>query len=99
MNLGQAVAICLYELVRAGNATARSPKAVGALAGEVERLAEVLFQALQASGYVKPRSSEVTEEKLRRMVRRLQVPQRDVDVWVGMMRKMLWRMKSPRENE
>src|SRR5271165_1691123 len=49
MNLGQAVALCLYELVRDGKA-ARSPgKLQGATAEEEERITGVLLDALRAS--------------------------------------------------
>ena len=37
MNLGQAVAICLYELIRDGKAAGRSEKQETATAGEIER--------------------------------------------------------------
>jgi len=60
MNLGQAVAVCLYELVRsAGEGTQLQPKIKDvnlATAEEVERITQMLFEALRLSGYVKPRT-------------------------------------------
>jgi len=50
VNLGQAVAICMYELVRGSMAVTRSPeKQAAATAGEVERVATVLLELLHNS--------------------------------------------------
>ncbi len=111
MNLGQAVAVSLYELARdsqAGSAeesgaAPSSPQArlastvegAGqALAGDVERITAVLLDALRASGYLKPDSAAPTEEKMRRLVRRLDLSAGDAEVWLGMLRQMVWKMRS-----
>jgi tRNA/rRNA methyltransferase len=93
MNLGQAVAVCLYELTREENATASIQTPKTASAGEIERITALMFQALTASGYVKPRTAASTEEKLRRLVRRLQLPAEDAEVWMGMLRQMVWKLQ------
>ena len=92
MNLGQAVAVCLYELARlpATTPAAEAPKL--ATAGQLERITALLFQALEASGYVKPRTSASTQEKLRRLVRRLPMPAEDAEIWLGMLRQMAWKL-------
>jgi len=83
MNLGQAVAVCLYELVRDVKA-ARSPeKPQRATAGEAERITAVLLEALQASGYVKPKAAAPTAEKVRRLVRRLNLQAADAALFWG----------------
>jgi TrmH family RNA methyltransferase len=92
MNLGQAVAVCLYELARQASAPVPVPAPKLANAGEVERITSLLFQALNASGYVKPRTAGSTEEKLRRLVRRLQLPAKDAEVWLGMVRQIVWKL-------
>jgi TrmH family RNA methyltransferase len=98
MNLGQAVAVCLYELVRTGKTAPakKSPKDEGtrARAGDVERLTQLLFKVLQGSGYVKPRVARATEEKLRRMVRRLNLNAADTEVWMGMARQIAWKLRA-----
>lgn len=94
MNLGQAVALCLYELVRDRGAARRSAKPELATAGEVERITDVLLEALRASGYLKPRSAAVTEEKVRRLVRRLNLQADDAEIWLGMLRQFLWKISS-----
>ena len=72
MNLGQAVAVCLYELIRDPGALAEPEKGSPASAAEVERITETLFEALRASGYPKLNSSDSFEGAVRRLVRRLQ---------------------------
>lgn len=94
MNLGQTVAVCLYELVREPKATRTVTRLQPATAGEVERIAAMLFEALLASGYVKPRAATSTQEKVRRLVRRLNVQSADAEVWLGMLRQIVWKLKS-----
>jgi TrmH family RNA methyltransferase len=93
MNLGQAVAVCLYELVRDPGAARRSTKPHPATAGDVERITGVLLDALRASGYLKPRSAAATEAKVRRLVRRLELEADDAEVWLGMLRQILWKIR------
>jgi len=96
MNLGQAVAVCLYELVRNGKATAaQKPESLEpATVGEVERITGMLFHVLRASGYTDPRRTASTEENVRRLVRRLNLPARDVEFWLGILRKIIWKVET-----
>jgi tRNA/rRNA methyltransferase len=95
MNLGQAVAVCLYELVRDSRAiTQRVEKSELATAGEVERITGMLLHALRASGYINPRRAATTEESVRRLVRRLNLPARDVEFWLGMLRQIIWKVET-----
>ena len=94
MNLGQAVAVCLYELVRDPKIKAiKVTKTKSARAGEVERISKVLLEALHLSGYVNPISVTSTEERVRRMVKRLNLSSDDAELWLGMFRQMLWKIK------
>jgi TrmH family RNA methyltransferase len=93
MNLGQAVAVCLYELVRDARAQLPAEKPLRATAGEAERITEILLEALRASGYVNPSSDAATEEKLRRLILRLNLNSPDAEVLLGMLRQMLWKMR------
>jgi len=98
MNVGQAVAVCLYEIVRpctparamAQGRPEATPKAPG---DRVERLTLLLLDALQESGYINPRSEALAEEKLRRLVRRLNLDATDVEVLLGMAHKILWKLR------
>ncbi len=97
MNLGQAVAVCLYELVR-GRKTAPAKIAPGkkgktsATSGDVERLTQLLLKVLGVSGYVKTQSAAATEEKLRRLVRRMELNTSDTELWLGMLRQVAWKL-------
>src|SRR5512147_2883371 len=102
MNLGQAVAVCLYELARDVPTLRQGPAKVSATgpklatAGDVERVTAVLLEVLRASGYVKPRTAVATEAKVRRLLRRLRFDDADAEVWLGMLRQMLWKMTAAR---
>lgn len=96
MNLAQAVAVCLYELIRRPAAARRLPEAPGmADAASLERIGTLLKDALEISGYTNFDTLKTSEEKLRRMVRRLGVREEDATVWTGMLRQILWKLKNP----
>jgi TrmH family RNA methyltransferase len=94
MNLGQAVALCLYELARDAKAVIKPPakKIALATAGEAEQITLSLLDILRRSGYTKPLTAESTEEKVRRLVRRLNIAARDTPVLLGMLRQILWKI-------
>jgi TrmH family RNA methyltransferase len=93
MNLGQAVAVCLYELAR-DKAPALKPEARAASpSAETDRLTSILLDALRTSGYTKPSSAVPTEEKVRRLLRRLQLSPEDTHLFEGMLRQILWKMR------
>lgn len=101
MNLGQAVAVCLYELARSTakarsrtgrRAISQNEKPKPAASAEVERITTMLIEALHASGYLGERAIAAKEEKVRRMVRRLELSSADAEMWLGMLRQMLWKM-------
>jgi TrmH family RNA methyltransferase len=94
MNLGQAVAICLYELVRDPAVVAEPEKGGPASAAEVERITETLLTALRASGYPKLNTSDPFQAAVRRLVRRLHLQTGDAEFLLGMLRQMVWKMKN-----
>jgi len=93
MNLGQAVAVCLYELARAPSRGQPERERSPASGGEEERVTEILLRALEESGYVDSRSADTTEMKVRRLVRRLNLDSADADVLTGMLRQIVWKLK------
>lgn len=95
MNLGQAVAVCLYELARqpALRSTAAGAAATAPVQ-TVERITAALFEALQISGYIKPRAGASAEQKLRRVIRRFALQPADAEVLLGMLHKLLWKLRS-----
>jgi tRNA/rRNA methyltransferase len=101
MNLGQAVAVCLYELIRDGKAARQTEKVKCATAAEYERITTTLLEAMRASGYLDRRPIADVEERMRRLVRRLNLPARDAIVWLGILRQIVWKLRSekPRGTE
>jgi tRNA C32,U32 (ribose-2'-O)-methylase TrmJ len=59
----------------------------------VERIADAWLRALDKSGYVAPRGQATAEEKLRRMLRRFALEQGDAEVFLGMVKKVLWKIE------
>jgi tRNA/rRNA methyltransferase len=93
MNLGQAVALCLYELARDPKAvTVRPEKVQPASAAEIEQITLLLLETLRQSGYLNPVTAASSEEKVRRLVRRLNLAARDAPVLLGMLRQILWKI-------
>jgi TrmH family RNA methyltransferase len=101
MNLGQAVAVCLYELIRDAKAPRAKEKLTAATADEIERITQMLLEALHASGYVGRRRVADIDERMRRLVRRLHVPARDTVLWLGILHQINWKLHKggPPENE
>ncbi len=95
MNLGQAVAVCLYELIRAQALPGAEPHAPTAQASgeELDRMEHSLLEALAASGYTKPGTEAATQEKARRLIRRLNLTSADAETLTGMLAKMRHRGK------
>ena len=97
VNLGQAVAICLYELARKSKTARPADKKKLATAGELDRLYAVLLDALRSSGYLEPRTAALTEEKTRRLLHRLDLSVSDAEAWLGMLRQILWKLRSEKD--
>jgi TrmH family RNA methyltransferase len=102
MNLGQAVAVCLYELARgrkliSGTTLAKThvaPKEKApANSAEIERLTQVMFEVLSTSEFIQPRAV-AAEEKLRRLIRRMKLSANDAEVLLGMLRQIDWKLRS-----
>jgi TrmH family RNA methyltransferase len=93
MNLGQAVAVCLYELMRNAKATRPTEKVKRATAAELERVTTTLLAAMRASGYLDRRPIADVEDRMRRLVRRLNLPARDAVVWLGILRQIVWKLQ------
>ena len=94
MNLGQAVAVALYELSREAKTLPVANDDPPANAAELERITTLLLEALETSGYATTATLAATEEKARRMVRRMDLSARDGEVLLGMLRQVLWKLKA-----
>lgn len=94
MNLGQSVAVCLYELVRDAKVKPEPARARPAASAALDRLSDSLFDALEICGYVKPKLAASAELKIRRMIRRLNLTDEDAQTFLGMLRQILWKLHS-----
>ena len=95
MNLGQSVALCLYELVRNTSVSVPADASpIPATAEELERIAAALLDALHTSGYMSTRPAEDKEESVRRLVKRMNLSAADTSLWLGMLRQILWKLRS-----
>jgi len=88
MNLGQAAAVCLYELARGKKSFEERTSHAAAQMEMLERITGSMLQCLLQSGYVAARSEALAEEKLRRMLRRFSLSAIDAEVLLGMLRKI-----------
>lgn len=105
MNLGQAVAVCVYEVTRNENSRV-VPDSVpqvlagpAATAGDEERIVVSLMEALNLSEYVRRHTEESVRENARRFVRRLNLQRSDAELWLGMLRQMIWKLKGGKHEE
>jgi TrmH family RNA methyltransferase len=92
MNLGQAAAVCLYELVRQAESQPLSEPQPMALAEDQERVTGLLTELLAGIGYGRRRPASAHPNEVRRMVRRLNLNQSDARRWIGILRQLLWKI-------
>lgn len=92
MNLGQAVAVTLYELIRQNRPASSKLNLNPATAYDLERLTQLLLEAATVSGFVSTRSFHSSEQKLRRLMRRLHPRAEDAQVLLGILRQILWKL-------
>lgn len=97
MNLGQAVAVCLYELARNRPIPAldqRTPPASAAPADAAaqDRITTLLIQALDQSGYIHEPTAESNRLKIQRLVKRMSLSRKDAVIWQGILRQILWKL-------
>jgi tRNA/rRNA methyltransferase len=93
MNLGQAVAVCLYELVRGGFEGARelpiTATARGVTAQARERLVQLLLEAMEATGYTRRFPANAREHVVRRLAQQLGANEQEASTWMGFLRQIL----------
>lgn len=91
MNLGQSVAVCLYELGREGFEGVRQlPDLHGTLPteGDRERLVHLLLESMQHSGYARRFPSNARIEVIRGLARQLGQTRDEAFTWMGFLRTM-----------
>jgi TrmH family RNA methyltransferase len=105
MNLGQAVAVCLYELAsRAFPAQTYIPASAAALiadeamkhtaaSGRLDLLASVIEETMVAAHYSPSTMQTANRHDLRLLLRRLAPSERDMRRTLGLFRRILWVLK------
>ena len=101
MNLGQAVAVCAYELVRAGMVSVAPPSVVvhrsdAANQQALDHIFDHATQLLEASGYFHPKSRAAMLLKLRRTLLDLHLTCNDVRVLGGVLAQVGWKLDQTR---
>jgi TrmH family RNA methyltransferase len=109
MNLGQAVAVCCYELRSWGRKKGAAPPASplrelpvrqtdmgerSATAGEIDRLVDSLGAVLGIDGRTARATDRQRQIRLRQMLMRLPLRGRDVALILGVLRDLAWRFRS-----
>lgn len=93
MNLGQAVAVCLYEYARTDAKPRQSRNEKAVEGAEAEQMVQMLLEVLEESGYTNRITAVSTELKIRRWVRRMRLGPMDVPLMLGILRQVLWRFR------
>jgi tRNA/rRNA methyltransferase len=94
MNLGQSVAVCLYELIRSASRSENVETRKAAQSADLTRLHALLSELLQTSGYWKGTKTQSMEDDLRRMIVRFNLNETDSQILLGMLRQILWKIRS-----
>jgi tRNA/rRNA methyltransferase len=97
MNLGQAVAVCAYELARAGLVPSRPPRLTVHLsdpagAQSLDSLFDRAARVLEQVGYLKPKSRRASLLKLRRLMLDLELTNHDARVLGGILAQIEWKI-------
>lgn len=105
MNLGQAVAVCLYELVAHFSASIGEPGTGAQMdarfdstsqtagSGDLDLLAEVIEQVMEAAHYSPASMQNANRHDVRLLLRRLAPHQKDTRRILGLFRRILWRLQ------
>jgi tRNA/rRNA methyltransferase len=100
MNLGQSVAVCLYELSREGFEGSRELPVLheaSATADDRERLTQLLLDVMHSTDYSRRFPSNASEPLVRRLAQQLGSNHREAMTWMGIFKQILWRERSDAE--
>ena len=102
MNLGQSVAVCLYELTREGFENSRALPVVHEAqptAQDRERLTQRLLEVMEATGYTRRFPANARENVVRRLAQNLATTHDEATTWMGILRVILRDRGSAAERE
>ncbi len=100
MNLGQAVAVCLYELTREGFEGARDLPVLHsapATGGDRERLTGLLLEAMHATDYARRFPANARVEVVRQLVGKLGGSRDEAATWMGLLKSIVRSLSRQRD--
>lgn len=92
MNLGQAVAVCCYEIAREAAPQPRSQPPASVSVGVRDRILDMLLPILETSGFLREQGREIQTRKLRRFVSRLRLAPEDARLMQAILRQVAWKL-------
>ena len=92
MNLGQAVALCCYEIARVARPVPRLRTPASVSADERDRILGMLMPVLEESGFILRGHRPSQLLKVRRWIGRLRLAPADSRLLMGMLRQIGWRL-------
>jgi tRNA/rRNA methyltransferase len=95
MNLGQAVAVCCYELARHAKPIPGLQTPASATAEHRDRIVETLLPILEQSGFLRPDGRRSQTEKIRRLINRMRLAPADARMLQAMIRQVQWKLDHP----
>ena len=103
MNLGQAVAVCCYEITRQGLNSGPAPgvrvhRSDPATVQSLEHNFERAVRVLDQSGYLQPKSREATILKLRQFLSEIGLTNYDARILGGVLAQVEWKLKRAASN-
>jgi tRNA/rRNA methyltransferase len=102
MNLGQAVAVCLYELTTRASVSPHQPVQPipsapilpnRAVSGNLEIMTGLIERTMLAAGYSPKGMQEANRHDLRLLLRQLNLTEHDARRILGLFRRILWRLE------
>jgi TrmH family RNA methyltransferase len=95
MNLGQAAAVCLYELVRDAETESLRESVERPTAEDLERLTQLTIEVMEASGYAQRHPAHFDDTLVRRLVFYMGLDCPHALAWTGILRQVLWKLRNP----
>ena len=96
MNLGQAVAVCLWELIRSAptpSPITTEPAEDPAQSQDLERVFTLLSEVLDRTEYTRRHAATADAAHIRRLVHRMSLTAPDIPAWLGILRQTLWKLR------
>jgi tRNA/rRNA methyltransferase len=101
MNLGQAVAICCYELTREESFDQHTVTAVSdaTSVSDIEGLLSQLAEILSSSGFLRADNQQIMTEELRQALLSRRLTHREVAIFRGALRQIAWKLTMKGEDD